>query len=115
MPNPHFERSQVLAALGQASSLSALQDIISRLPAAIGVRHAVYHWVSADGEQFGCGTYPPTWAQHYVERNYIQLDPVVLACFQRFQPVDWRHLDWSGKPAQQLAKEAAAAGIGPQG
>lgn len=79
------------------------------------VDHIVYHWVSSDGEQYGCGTYDPAWVRHYVEKDYLRIDPVVKGCFQRFHPVDWKRLDWSSKAARAFRVDAIKHGIGNQG
>lgn len=105
----------LLVTLDQANDLSALQDSIVLLRDHFGVAHMVYHWVSADGEQYGCGTYPPAWVQHYIMSDYLRIDPVIIGCFQRFHPVDWKMLDWSGKAAIAMRAEAVEAGIGNQG
>ena len=107
--------AQLLGTLDQAAELSALQACICDLRDLFGVAHMVYHWVSADGEQYGCGTYAPSWVQHYVEQEYIRTDPVVLGCFQRFHPVDWKALDWSSKSAIAFRAQSLAAGVGNQG
>lgn len=85
------------------------------LRAELGVRHIVYHWVSAEGEQWGCGTYDPEWVRRYVDLDYIRVDPVVSGCFGRFGPVDWKRLDWSSKAARAFLGDALAHGVGHQG
>ncbi len=104
-----------LVALDRASDLSALQDTIVQLRDYFGVAHMVYHWVSADGEQYGCGTYPPSWVQHYIEQDYLRIDPVVMGCFRRFHPVNWKALDWTSKAAIAMRAESMQAGLGNQG
>ncbi len=106
---------QFLGRLEQASNLDDLQDLILDLRGMVGVDHTVYHWVSSDGEQYGCGTYPPEWVQHYVENDYIRIDPVVQGCYQRFHPVDWKRLDWSSKSARAFLQNALKHGVGNQG
>lgn len=105
----------LLVTLDQATELSALQDTIVRLRDHYGVAHMVYHWVSADGEQYGCGTYPLSWVQHYVQKDYLRIDPVIIGCFKQFHPVDWKALDWSSKAAIAFRAEAMQAGVGNQG
>lgn len=109
------ELETLLGQLQLAGNLEDIQNLIVDLRNYFGVDHAVYHWVSSDGEQYGCGTYPTEWVQHYVDHDYIRIDPVVLGCFQRFHPVDWKRLDWSSKPARHLRQEAQRFGIGNQG
>ena len=79
------------------------------------IDHVVYHWVSADGEQYGFGTYPPAWVQRYVDKDYLRIDPVVLGCFQEAHPVNWKRLDWSSKSARLLRQDAIDHGVGNQG
>ncbi len=105
----------MLSQLETATALEHLQAVIVALRDFYAVDHIVYHWVSADGEQYGCGTYAPAWVQHYVDREYLRIDPVVIGCFQRFHPVDWKRLDWSSKAARAFQREAVSFGVGNQG
>ncbi len=99
----------------RASGLADIQSLIIDLRDHYAVDHIVYHWVSSDGEQYGCGTYDPKWVQHYVNSDYLRVDPVVIGCFQRFHPVDWKRLDWSSKQARAFQQDAIAHGVGNQG
>ncbi len=106
---------QILEDLDATTALDGLQDIAEKLRDAFRVDHIVYHWVDSAGEQYGCGTYCEAWVNHYVAQNYIRIDPVIVGCFQRFHPVDWKQLDWSGKAARQFLSDALAHGVGNQG
>lgn len=106
---------QFLHKLAQADALDQIQDLILGLRDSLKVDHIVYHWVSADGEQYGYGTYDKKWVQHYIDQEYLRIDPVVLGCFQRFHPVDWKRLDWSSRAARAFQKDAIANGVGNQG
>ncbi|MFQ1699516.1 autoinducer binding domain-containing protein [Loktanella agnita] len=110
-----LELDQFLQALDQADALDQIQQLIVDLRDYCQVDHIVYHWVSADGEQYGFGTYDPRWAQRYSDRDYLRVDPVIIGCFQRFDPVDWKKLDWSSKAARAFRKDAIAHGVGNQG
>jgi len=101
--------------LEQANALDQIQDVVVGLRDSLGIDHVVYHWVSADGEQYGYGTYDPVWVQRYVEKDYLRIDPVVIGCFQRFHPVDWKRLDWTSKAARALRLDAVEHGVGNQG
>lgn len=107
------ERS--LADLERATGLEDLQAVIVKLRDAYGVDHLVYHWVNSQGDQYGCGTYAPAWVERYVEKDYLRVDPVILGCYQRFHPVDWKRLDWSSKAARSFQREAIEFGVGNQG
>ncbi|MEL6621103.1 MAG: autoinducer binding domain-containing protein [Pseudomonadota bacterium] len=106
---------QILEDLEQADGLAALQVASEELRDHYGVDHVVYHWVDSAGDQYGCGTYSVDWQERYLERNYLRVDPVILGCFQRFHPVDWKRLDWSSKPARAFQAEAIEFGVGNQG
>ena len=106
---------QILEDLDATGTLEGLQDIIVLLRDAFEIDHMVYHWVDSAGEQYGCGTYCDEWVERYVEQNYIRVDPVIIGCFQRFHPADWKRFDWSGKPARQFLSDALKHGVGNQG
>ncbi|SMH48872.1 LuxR family transcriptional regulator [Maritimibacter sp. HL-12] len=105
----------LLTFLQAAASLEAFQTATERARDHYNVRHVVYHWVNAEGERFGAGTYPGTWVDRYVERGYLRMDPVIFGCLQRFTPVDWKQLDWSSKAARAMWRDARAHGLGNQG
>lgn len=106
---------QILEALDATSTLEELDTIIAGLRDAFEVAHLVYHWVDSVGDQYGCGTYSDAWRDRYIEQNYVRIDPVVLGCYQRFHPVDWKRLDWSSKSAKLFLAEAHKFGLGNQG
>lgn len=108
-------RELILEALGNAHGLEALQESIVSLRDHFRVDHLVYHWVSASGEQYGCGTYSDAWVQRYINRDYLRVDPVIIGCYQRFHPVDWKRFDWSSKAARAFQADAIAHGVGNQG
>jgi DNA-binding CsgD family transcriptional regulator len=106
---------QILEELDATSALEELDQVTANLRDALGVDHIVYHWVDSAGDQYGCGTYSRDWADRYVSKNYQRIDPVIIGCFQRFHPVDWKQLDWSGKAAREFLAEAVTFGLGNQG
>lgn len=98
-----------------AADVAGLQVATEAVRESYGVAHIVYHWVNSKGERFGAGTYSQAWVDRYVERDYLRMDPVILGCFQRFDPVDWKELDWSGRAAKAFFREAVSYGVGNQG
>lgn len=106
---------KILEALDATSTLEELDAIITDLRDAFGVAHLVYHWVDSAGDQYGCGTYSDEWRERYIEQNYLRVDPVIIGCYQRFHPVDWKRLDWSSKAAKGFLAEAHKYGLGNQG
>ncbi len=110
-----YDLDQILSELEESNGLEDLQQSIVSLRRHFGVDHMVYHWVDSAGDHYGCGTYTTEWVARYSEQNYGRIDPVILGCFQRFHPVDWKRLDWSGKAARQFLTDAIEHGIGNQG
>ncbi|MDG1737591.1 MAG: LuxR family transcriptional regulator [Paracoccaceae bacterium] len=115
MSTQDLHLSNVFKSLEDASALEDLQHVIVETRDRFKVSHAVYHWVSSSGSQYGCGTYDPEWVERYIKQEYLRLDPVISGCYQRFHPVDWRHLDWSQKQVRGFQREAQQYGVGHQG
>ena len=105
----------VLDKLEQADTLEKLYEVTFLMRDGYGLKHVVYYWVNSIGENYGAGTLPPDWAERYVEKGYNKIDPVVLGCFQRFDPCNWKDFDWSSKVARDFMKDAIDHGIGTQG
>ncbi len=102
-------------ALSHATTLEELQGFVEGLRDVYDIENLVYHSVNASGGQYAALTYSPNWVDRYIERGYERVDPVVQGCYKRFTPIDWKALDWSGKPARDFMGEAVDAGLGNQG
>lgn len=99
----------------EATELETLQRIVEQLRTYYSINHVVYHWVNSAGERYVAGTYSEDWVDRYIEQDYVRIDPVVIGCFQRFDPVNWKQLDWSKKLARDFMQEAIKYGVGTQG
>ena len=113
--HPRSRLDRLLEEFEHVPDIDAMQIASEKLRDHFRVDHLVYHWVSAAGDQYGCGTYDRTWVEHYLENEYLRIDPVIRGCYQRFHPVDWKALDWSGKAARAFLQDALAHGLGNQG
>ena len=110
---PHLE--QIWEALERAERGAALRDCAVALRDHYGLRHVAYCWVDMTGLQYGCTTYDAGWEARYQARDYLRVDPVVIGCYRRFHPVDWKELDWTSRAARAFRRDAQAHGIGRQG
>ncbi len=108
-------QEEIIEQLQRAEGLSDLQDATEKLRDSYGILHVVYHWVNSKGERFGAGTYSSEWVDQYLQKDYLRMDPVIFGCFQRFNPVDWKQLDWSSKAARAFFQDAVNFGVGNQG
>lgn len=113
MPRESLEA--LLERLQNTKSIDELQVWAHELRDHLGVAHVVYHTGNIKGVQVGAFTYDIEWVRRYIEKDYSQVDPVVLGAVRRFHPMNWKSLDWSSPQARQMMREAAAAGIGNQG
>ncbi len=109
------ELDEIIDGLQRARALEDLQRATEELRDHYEIAHVVYHWVNSVGERFGAGTYSSDWVDRYLEMDYLRIDPVIFGCFQRFDPVDWKELDWSSKQAREFFREAVEYGVGNQG
>ena len=110
---PRLER--IWERLERAEGRAALQSAAESLRDHYAVLHIAYHWVAMSGLQYGCGTYGPTWSARYQARDYLRIDPVVIGCYRRFRPVDWKDLDWTPRAARAFRRDAPAPGLGAPG
>ena len=101
--------------LQQATTLDDLQAVVFGLRDHLQIDHLVYHSVNSTGHQYAVLTYSPEWVGRYIDQDYARVDPVVLGCFRRFHPVDWKRLDWSGRATRIFLGEAHDSGVGNQG
>lgn len=92
-----------------------LNDFILLLRDALEVEHVVYHSINLTGETYAVLTYDDDWVNRYISQNYDRIDPVVQACMQRFHPVQWQNLDWTGRTVRNFLGEALDSGVGRQG
>ncbi len=104
-----------LEELQRAETLERFQAATEELRDHYQIAHVIYHWVNSAGERFGAGTYSTAWVDRYLEMDYLRMDPVIFGCFQRFDPVNWKDLDWSSKAARAFLQEALEYGVGNQG
>lgn len=105
----------LLERLQTTTSIDELQVWAHELRDFFRVTHVFYHTATLKQEQIGAFTYSRDWARHYVEKNYLAIDPVLLGAMRRFHPMDWKTLDWSNPAARAFMRDAMEHGLGNQG
>lgn len=109
----------MVESLPQEVDSTSMSRLLTKLRATYDIDNAVYYALSMGGDradqEFGAMTYKPAWHQRYEDSNYRDVDPVVHAAVTGFAPVDWRHLDWTGRPVKRLLSEAHEFRVGNQG
>jgi len=105
--------------LERVSEEKSINHCIALMCDALPIDFVTYHLGFHEGKQidtpFVRTNYPAEWVREYLVRNFVELDPVAKAGFQRSLPCLWSDLDWSGSDAQAVAESALAHGIGGAG
>lgn len=63
----------------------------------------------------GYVTYPQSWRERYVDKDYVTIDPVVEVALRSILPTDWATINLDTKSQKQIFGEAKEFGIGTQG
>lgn len=111
--------AEALCEITNAASDGALKTAMRSLAARYGVRSAAYLGAEISGalveEPYLAVTYSSNWVEHYKERRYVEIDPVIRMGMRRLLPLDW---DEFGKPEGALKTffgEAREFGLGGRG
>lgn len=125
MPGPaqDYSESDRLATLQTAfdiiDTVSDLEVVIVDLRDLLGLEHLVYHssklGSSPSVDPFIRLTYPAAWIKRYLQKGYVDVDPVLREGFQRTLPFQWEQLTISSSREFEFLGDALAHGIGPHG
>lgn len=115
----HHRLQSIVEAIPTVADPDDLNRLMRQIRKHYDLDNAIYYALSlggdAAGQEFGAMTYAPAWHQRYEDVRYRDLDPVVTAASVSFAPIDWRHLDWTGRPVRRLLAEAREFRVGNQG
>ena len=110
---------QALTAIERASSVNELSAVLFDWRDETGVAHLVYHAVHVPicptPNPLLLLTYDEVWVKRYVERDYFQIDPVVIAGRDGFLPIDWLTVERHTSAARHFFAEAEGHGVGRHG
>lgn len=68
-----------------------------------------------DREPYLAVTYSSDWVEHYREKQYVKIDPVVQVGVRRLLPFDGDELDIKGETPRKFFDEAREFGLGQRG
>ncbi|GAB3754070.1 autoinducer binding domain-containing protein [Lysobacter olei] len=92
-----------LRGLAECDTAEALTAAVDALVRPLGVDHWLYATdlplANAARSQFTLGGYPPAWVSRYLERGYLQFDPIVSHCHDRSTPLIWQDVQPVGRLA----------------
>ncbi len=109
----------VIEQVSRAEKLHEGHAILSEHAMMFGLNHVAYLGLNIPTERrtrpLVAVTYSPQWQRHYVQQDYVTLDPVVQAGIAGSLPVDWQELDRSSPGVKRLFGEAQEFDVGNQG
>lgn len=112
-----FERA--LEGVDQVASMDAMTPFLREMIAPYGLNHIVYHAAHLPGlpgsHPLLLLTYPPAWINHYFEKDYFGIDPVVAEAARSILPFDWDRLGRWSSQVRTFFGESIEAGVGRHG
>lgn len=64
---------------------------------------------------YGEVTYSDAWVRRYIERKYVEIDPVLPSAQASLLPIDWSKIERKSIEVRAFFEEAIAYGVGRQG
>lgn len=111
--------ASLIEGLAGAEKIPDAADILVEAVRHFGIDHVSYVAMNIPTQitalPLHAVTYSPEWLKRYVQRNYIDIDPVVRAGLGGFLPVDWSGIDRSDKFVSRFFGEAQECRVGRQG
>lgn len=95
---------------GHAALHSALQSF--------GLEHLAYAAFNLPDARRGpliAVTYSPDWQKHYLQQDYVNVDPIVQTGMGGILPIDWDSIDRSTPLIKRFFGEAEGFKVGPKG
>jgi DNA-binding CsgD family transcriptional regulator len=95
---------------GHSALYAALQSF--------GLDHLAYAAINLPDARPGpliAMTYSPDWQKHYLDQDYVNVDPIVQTGMGGILPIDWGSIDRSAPVIKRFFGEAEGFKIGPKG
>ncbi|SDT97483.1 LuxR family transcriptional regulator [Stappia sp. ES.058] len=111
--------SEVIDQLNAIEDSAQAMALLDRIRSSYGLKNVVYFAAQIPEltvrEPYLAVTYDDAWVQHYKDRDYVSVDPVLSAGLQRMLPTDWSTFDRTSGPLKTFFGEAEEFGVGRQG
>ncbi len=117
----HIDNSfaEIIDEFEQIQSMQDGQAMLRRISDLYGLRHAAYFAARLPDltrrEPYIATTYSADWVNHYKDREFVRVDPVLPAGLQRMLPTDWGSFDRKHTNTKTFFGEAQDFGIGDKG
>ena len=108
-----------LSRVAEVSDRESLDTVMKELAAGYGLSSAAYFGIGlsgrSKGDPFLAVTYSSDWVEHYKERRFLEIDPVIQTGFRRLLPLDWDGFARTDERVKSLFGEASEFGLGRRG
>lgn len=110
-----------LAEIADVRQSDQIPDLLGRVGAAYGMKTVAYLGTGTldqrlpRREPFLAVTYSSEWVEHYRDRGYVKLDPVIRTGLRRLLPIDWDDFSREDSALRQFFGEATEFGLGRKG
>ncbi|MCP1201021.1 LuxR family transcriptional regulator [Notoacmeibacter sp. MSK16QG-6] len=117
--NDGLSFSTTFSQIAAVSDRESLDIVMKELAAGYGLKSAAYFGIGLSGrtndDPFLAVTYSSDWVEHYKERRFLEIDPVVQTGFRRLLPLDWDGFARTDEKVRTLFGEATEFGLGRKG
>lgn len=105
--------------LGKAKDYLQIQTTVNTFCNEFGFNHFIYGaripTSMVNPSYIILSGYPPEWREHYIEKDYIRIDPTVSHCFNNTTPIYWENIVNTtckeDKQVNRLFSEADESGL----
>lgn len=110
-----------LAEIAGVRQSDQIPDFLGRVGAAYGMKTVAYLGTGSldqripQREPFLAVTYSSEWVEHYRDRGYVKIDPVIRTGLRRLLPIDWDDFPREDGALRQFFGEATEFGLGRRG
>lgn len=108
-----------LSRVAEVSDRESLDVVIKGLADGYGLKSAAYFGIRLSGrsndDPILSVTYSSEWVEHYKERRFVEIDPVIQTGFRRLLPLDWDGFARTEERVKTLFGEATEFGLGKKG
>lgn len=110
---------ELIELIDSVSTKSEIQSTIKNIRNTYGLKTVAYFGKNIiphkPDEPYLAVTYSTDWIDHYLARNFREIDPVLAQGFKQTLPIDWSKFDLSSKPVKDFFGEAKEFGVGGNG
>ena len=110
---------ELIELIDSVSTKSEVQSIIKCIRNTYDLKTVAYFGKNIipkmPNEPYLAVTYSTDWVDHYIARNFREIDPVLAQGFKQTLPIDWSKFDLSSKLVRDFFGEAKEFGIGGNG